>query len=209
MPSRREVLQIGVTAATTWPLASTAAHATGGSWAELDLLPIYKVVFDRRYADSIRFAERAAALGLATAAIEGDMTRVWYEDIHHEWQRRPIAIAGLTAHGPLFCFEQLGRDSGLRVAFRAEHQRAQHDEPSHALSGPGPLLDACAELDRAGSRWPAVMADAVASCPTGRWQMRAARAATPNAAWRADARNVKLYTWIIAPTLRAQQQALS
>lgn len=209
MPSRREFLQIGVTAATTWPLASTAADAAGAPRAGLGLLPIYKIVFDRRYGHSVRFAERAAALGLATAAIEGDMTRVWYDDIHHEWRRRPIAIAGLTAHGPLFCFEQLGRDTGLRVVFRAEHRHAQHNELWHTLSGPEPMLDVCAALDRAGSRWPATMADAVASCPTGRWRTRAGRAATPNAEWPADARDVNLYTWIIAPALRARPQAAS
>ena len=48
------------------------------------------------------------------------MTRFWYDDLYHRWREGPAAIAGLTAHGPLFCFEQLARDLRMRVVLRAE-----------------------------------------------------------------------------------------
>ena len=54
------------------------------------------------------------------------MTRLWFDDIYHRWKESPVAIAGLTAQGQLFCFERLAWDQGLRVVFRAEHGAMEH-----------------------------------------------------------------------------------
>lgn len=166
-------------------------------------MPIYKVIFDRRHRESVQFAGRAAVLGLATAAIEGDVTHVWYADVDPEWRRQPTAIAGLTEHGPLFCFEQLARASGLRVVFRAEHRPADRGGLAHALSGPKGMLDVCAALDIADTRWPEIVADAVASCPMGRWQIDTATTATSFADATVAERRACLYSWVIAPAVRA------
>jgi hypothetical protein len=83
-------------------------------------MPILGVVYDTRFHESRVFAERSRALGLRAHAIAGDMTRLWYDEIYPHWQQRPTALAGLTAHGPLFCFAELARDVGMRVVFRAE-----------------------------------------------------------------------------------------
>ena len=84
-----------------------------------EALPLYKVVYDVRFPQSVSFAQRAQQLGVATHAIEGDMTSFWYDDLYHRWRQDPVAIAGLTAHGPMFCFEQLAMDQRMRVVFRA------------------------------------------------------------------------------------------
>jgi hypothetical protein len=116
--SRRQFLQIGITA-TAWPIVARAADAAGVDPRQDT--PLLGVVYDTRFAESVAFARRSAALGLRVHAIDGDMTRLWYDEIYHVWQQRPTALAGLTAHGPLFCFAELARDVGMRVVFRAEH----------------------------------------------------------------------------------------
>ena len=151
MTSRREFLQIGITA-TAWPLAPAAVRAA----EEISSapLPLYKVIFDRRFAVSVEFAERAKSLGLATHGITGDMTQFWYDELYHRWKAGPAAIAGLTAHGPMFCFEQLARDQGMRVVFRAEHKLGPAGLV-HTLTGPLAMLDGSMALER-GWRWGAL-----------------------------------------------------
>ncbi|HTR00348.1 MAG TPA: hypothetical protein VMH83_10170, partial [Candidatus Acidoferrum sp.] len=56
----------------------------------------------------------APLLGMA-----GDITPFWYGELHTAWRQTPVAIAGVTEAGPLFCLEQLGREHGLRVAWRS------------------------------------------------------------------------------------------
>ncbi len=198
MTSRREFLQIGI-AASAWPLATQAARA-----ATLRRLarraaprcPLYKVVYDTRFAASVAFGRRAASLGEQLHPIQGDMTRLWYDDIYHRWKQSPVAIAGLTAQGPLFCFERLAWDQGLRVVFRAEHGAA-----GHALSGPESLLIEARDA-LAGPDWAAGMAAVVGRCPSGRAEIGSASfaCARESAGLPADE---PLYSWVIAPAVRA------
>lgn len=197
MANRREILQIGI-AATAWPLASPAVRAAGIAAAAP--VPLYALVVDRRFEESVAFGRRAAALGLATREIDGDMTRLWYDDLYHAWRRGPIAVGGLTANGPMFCFDQLGRDQGMRLVFRAEHRRG-HDRVDHDLLGPLGMLGDSAVAADAGPRWPACMADVVARCPSGRAEISTARVTTAAAGRAAGAE--PLYTWVLAPARHA------
>ena len=200
MTSRREFLQIGI-AASAWPLATQAARAggfdeLGGAIGSLPSLPLYKVVYDTRFASSVAFGRRAASLGASVHAIQGDMTRLWFDDIYHRWKESPVAIAGLTAQGPLFCFERLAWDQGLRVVFRAEHGAMEH-----VLSGPESLLiearDALANVD-----WPAAMATVVTRCPSGRAEIGSAAVGCATGTGLSSA-DEPLYSWVIAPAARA------
>lgn len=162
------------------------------------------VVYDTRFAESVAFARRSAALGLRTHPIAGDMTYLWYDGIYHHWKRGPKALAGLTAHGPMFCFAELARDVGMRVVFRAEHRPTGGGAVAHTFTGPvamlSPALDACG---RPSSLWTA-MADVVTSCPSGRTEIgsavRTAGGVPPDAA---PADSTTLYTWVIAPAMKA------
>src|SRR5262245_10881177 len=122
MTNRREFLQVGI-AATTLPLATQSLLAGAEPLGTpIDAaVPLYKIVYDVRFADSVAFARQAEARGVATHAIEGDMTRFWYDDLYYRWRSGPAAIAGLTAHGPLFCLERLAWDQRMRVVYRREH----------------------------------------------------------------------------------------
>lgn len=117
MTSRREFLKAGL-AASTWPVAAHAQLAD--SFSGGPALPLYKVLYDTRFEASTAFARRAAARGIAIHAMTGDMTRFWYDDLYHRWRQGPAAIAGLTAHGPLFCLERLAWEQRLRVVHREQ-----------------------------------------------------------------------------------------
>lgn len=194
--SRRQFLQIGLSA-TAWPMVARAAHATGV--APHPGTPLLGVVYDTRFAESVAFGARSAALGLPAHAIAGNMTHLWYDEIYHRWQHSPTALAGLTAHGPMFCFAELARDVGMRVVFRAEHCPTAGGDIAHSFTGPvhmlSTALDACR---RPESLWSA-MADVVAGCPSGRTEIgsagRTVGSAPPDAA--------TLYTWVIAPAVKA------
>lgn len=204
MTNRREFLRIGFTA-TAWPIASSAVASVGLAYDRGGPLPIYKAIYDTRFGASRRFAERIERLGVQLAAIEGDMTRVWFDDIYHVWQRAPIPIAGMTAHGPLFCFEQLARDIGMRIVFKAKHVPSDDGCLMHAITGPVTMLDECAGIDRPGAAWIGSIARAVAACPRGRAEISVLSATSPAApdAFDADADVEALYSWVIAPAVQA------
>jgi hypothetical protein len=82
----------------------------------------YKVVSDVRFADGDAFANEAERLGASVVRINGDITDFWFNDLSIRWKKSSVAIAGLTAHGPIFCLERFAWDHGLRVVFRDEHR---------------------------------------------------------------------------------------
>jgi hypothetical protein len=115
MTSRREFLKAGLVASAL-PLAARAERAD--SFSGGPAVPLYKVLYDTRFEASTAFARRAEARGIAVHAMTGDMTRFWYDDLYHRWRLGPAAIAGLTAHGPLFCLERLAWEQRMRVVHR-------------------------------------------------------------------------------------------
>jgi hypothetical protein len=203
MTNRRKFLQIGI-AASALPLAAQAARASEPlGWlgvAAAPAVPLYKAVYDSRFAASVAFARRAESLGVAMHAIEGDMTRLWYDDLYHRWRNGPAAIAGLTAHGPMFCLERLAWDQGMRVVFRAEHAPVA-GALEHRVEGPIAMLED-ARSAAAARAWGSRFADLVTRCPSGRAEVGSFAACGPNAgAVAAEAE--PLYTWVIAPARRA------
>jgi hypothetical protein len=132
--------------------------------------------------------------------MSGDMTSFWYDDLYHRWQLGSAAIAGLTAHGALFCLERLAWEQRMRVVFRGEHSLAADGCVAHRFDGPDALLR---KALRAASEptWAAALADVVAACPSGRSARQAATSLTVHAKTppAADA----LFSWVIAPQARA------
>ncbi len=85
------------------------------------------MIFDERFPASVAFGEEWKARGAAVHAIRGDITDLWFHDLDLQWKKRPVAIAGLTAHGPLFCLERLAWDRGMRVVSRVEQPSCDPD----------------------------------------------------------------------------------
>jgi hypothetical protein len=92
----------------------------------------YKVVVDQRFPASVAFGAEMTRLGAPVHSTQGDITDLWFHDLDLRWQQGPVAIAGLTAHGPLFCLERLAWDRGMRVVLRTEQPPAE--------LGAGPLI---------------------------------------------------------------------
>ncbi|MEP7242645.1 MAG: hypothetical protein ABI885_03060 [Gammaproteobacteria bacterium] len=119
MISRRTILQRGI-AATSLPLVAGWLPLQTASARALEHTSIYKVLVDARFSAARAFGREAQWRGEAVHEFHGDVTSVWYEDLHPRWKKSPAAIAGLTAHGALFCLERLSWDVGMRVVHRAE-----------------------------------------------------------------------------------------
>lgn len=128
MINRRQVLQTGL-AATSLPIIAgvsfvplQTAHARA-----LEHPSLYRVLFDQRFAASRDFGREAQRRGQSVQGFNGDITNVWFHDLHPRWQQGPAAIAGFTAHGALFCLERLAWDVGMRVTHRAEQKYDGHE----------------------------------------------------------------------------------
>lgn len=117
MVTRRDVV-LGGLALSSVPLVGSASIQAAPVRIEPGAPRYFKVIYDERFAASVDYARRARARGESVHGIQGDMTDVWYHDIDPAWRRGPVAIAGVTAHGPLFCLERLSWDFGLRLTRR-------------------------------------------------------------------------------------------
>ncbi len=203
MTTRREFLQAGIAV----PLAAGvfAADRPGladnASITRPAVLPLYKAVFDERFPESVTFAAEMRRLGIDTHGIAGDMTDLWYHDLHAQWTKTPVPIAGLTAHGPMFCLERLAWDHGMRVVFRAEHRFRPDACVEHVISASESLLNEAAALRTAGPDWSVEVAGLVRRYTPG-------RAETWPAIVTAIGRQPQteqdpLYSWVIAPRARS------
>jgi hypothetical protein len=197
MTSRREFLKVGLAASALLPAGARASLALVEAPAAVSL---YKVLYDTRFAASVAFAQSAAARGVAVHAMTGDMTPFWYDDLYHRWRQEPAAIAGLTAHGALFCLERLAWEQRMRVVYRGEHAAAGGGGLAHRFEGPAALAAAAAEAT-VDATWATALADVVTACPRGRAQSGTARSLTA----RADGMTPSepLFSWVIAPVARA------
>jgi hypothetical protein len=122
MTTRRDFLQLALAA----PLLPATRHLSAGNNGIDDLFTrahagsLYAVLCDERFAQSVAFAEEMSRRRTAVTRFRGDITDFWYGDLSVRWKAAPVAIAGVTTHGPLFCLERWGWDHGLRVAYRQD-----------------------------------------------------------------------------------------
>jgi len=99
--------------------ASIAAGRMGrmggmGRWAPAAPVTLYKVIFDARFSASRAFGSAAAGSGRMTAAIRGDVTALWSDDLRLQWAKGGGAIAGMTTLPSFFCLQQLAQDHWMR-----------------------------------------------------------------------------------------------
>src|SRR5580704_6560247 len=138
MVNRRSVMKIG-----------TAAVA--GALVNLPVLgrnpapcAFQRAVFDERFAGCRAFAAELQGTGVSTSAIRGDVADLWYGDLRAHLSENRWPIAGLTDRPALFCLEELARDVGMRVVFRADHIIDQSGDQTghaqHTAVGPASLV---------------------------------------------------------------------
>jgi hypothetical protein len=129
MTTRRDFLQMALTApvlpaSLRLPLSDRRTDVLS---AHADLGSLYTVLCDERFEESVVFAEEVSRRGTPVTRFRGDITDFWYRHLSRRWKTDPVAIAGVTAHGPLFCLERWGWDHGLRVASRQDLSVAGQD----------------------------------------------------------------------------------
>lgn len=146
MTDRRQFLKIGL-ATSTIPLAARATGtSTFSAFSSEKALPFYKVIVDERYAESVAFGRAMEDRGYDAYLMKnGDLTKFWYEHLNAIWEKEPVAVAGFTKFGPLFCLEQLGRTYGAKVVYRGDHLY-QQGRVSHQLKGPEKMLSDSSNL---------------------------------------------------------------
>lgn len=148
MTNRRAVLQSAL-AVTTLPIAGALQSLSGGNHWPFD------IVYDNRLTPSVEFANELSRHGsTGVYSFTGDVTDLWYNILQAKWSRAPRALAGLTAHGPLFCLERLGWEHGLRLTFRAEHHGERLESLSHSLDTADRNAQKLSASIVAGAAWP-------------------------------------------------------
>ena len=125
------------------------------------------------------------------------MTDLWYRELHPHWQKTPMPIVGLTAHGPLFCLERLAWDHRMRVVFRAEHEYRGDGCVEHRVSAPDDVLPAATDLAAAGADWGVQAARLVSRCVSGR--PRASETIVTRLAQAVSINHEPMFSWVIAP----------
>jgi hypothetical protein len=154
--NRRDVLQSAL-ALTTLPIAGALQSLSGKNhFRRLD------VVCDSSLPPSIAFANELSRHGSTTYSFAGDVTDLWYNTLHAKWRTAPLTLAGLTAHGPLFCLERLGWEYGLRLTFRSEHYGETLDSLLHSLDDPNTHAQDLSSWVAAGAAWPREVAGLLA-----------------------------------------------
>lgn len=144
MVNRRGVLKIG--AATVagvlvkMPDSGRALPPTGARLAFL------RAVFDERFAECRGFAAELLSAGVCTSPIRGDVAKLWYDNLRVHLRENRLPVAGLTDRTALFCLEELARDVGMRVIFRADHMIDQNGRTQHMAVGPASLVAAAHSL---------------------------------------------------------------
>jgi hypothetical protein len=109
LASRRMFLTCGLGACASSALIPVVPNRTR-------VAPYYKAVFDERFEDARVFAAGAAERGTQTAAIRGDITKLFFDDLDLRWKQGPIRLAGYTTPASLFCLDLLARDRGMHVS---------------------------------------------------------------------------------------------
>jgi len=130
MATRRDFLQLALTA----PLLPASLRLPSpdirieAPAADAQLGSLYAVLCDERFAESVAFAEEMSRHGTPVTRFRGDITDFWFGDLSRRWRTEPVAIAGVTTHGPLFCLERWAWDHGLRIAAREDLPVADEHE---------------------------------------------------------------------------------
>jgi len=144
MVDRRDVLKLGA-GSIAGVLMGTPNLAFGGVPPYSDG-SLQRAVFDERFEESLAFAVAMKRRNVVTSGIQGDVARLWYEDLRARLSHRPAPIAGLTNRVTLFCLEELARDVGAKVCFRVDHVIYANGHVQHEAVGPAPVVEAARKL---------------------------------------------------------------
>jgi len=129
--------------ATPWGPGPATPRATAFEAAPVEptTATFDSVVLNERYSDARLFARTLAARGVPVLPIAGDAGTLWYGMLRKQVNSGRGCIAGMGTPTDLMILESLGREAGLRVQFRAQHDARGRRTLTHSISGnDGPSL---------------------------------------------------------------------
>ncbi|HJP36164.1 MAG: hypothetical protein QF609_00510 [Gammaproteobacteria bacterium] len=77
-------------------------------------LPLH-FIYETRLLDPAGALPSWCAQASRSYAITGDVTPVWYHELHRHWERRSISTGGLTYEAEFFVLKTLARDYDYEV----------------------------------------------------------------------------------------------
>ena len=187
MIDRRRFLQSGVALSAVSAGSTAVARAAGAvtqtAGPGAPVLRPERLIVDRGLPEARLTARAARAAGIPIAVVDGDMSRLWYDEFDLQWRRKPMVLAGVTAPEGLFVLETLANDSGMRVVYRGDHRRSGAGLARHQLRGPATMLGPLA-AGRAGTDfWGEEMVAALSRCGSTRAPVADGRPGRPGC-WR-------------------------
>jgi len=206
MPSRREFIRSLLAlsmAPVALPIRESANLTPGYEIVTPAHHRLHCIVSDVRSRWSSDFGREAERLGVRVVRTSGDITDLWFNDLSRRWRETPVAIAGLTAHGPLFCLERFGWDYGLRVVFRGTHRFLDTRCVEHEISGPTRAIVAAQDAGLTGAGWAGRLAHVLTSCVASRDTTSATVTGVVLTDHLGDL-NEPLVSWMIAPKLGSE-----
>jgi hypothetical protein len=111
----------------------------------------YKFVYDVRFPCAVRCAASMGANRLERAAISGDVTALWRDDLRGHWSQPSGPVAGMTAGGAALCLQQMGRDQWIRAVLHVRHLPAVDGSMRHLMTGAEPLVAQLSEHLQTGT----------------------------------------------------------
>lgn len=126
-------------------------------------LPLLAIA-DRRYSDSLRFADAIAQAGGEITEIGSDIGTLWFDDIEPRLRHGGLSLAGLTLASDIFVLERLAGVSRSATIYAGCHDwRGPCSQ--HQLSGAMRLARPVAALRTGGSDWARALGEAIAADP--------------------------------------------
>jgi hypothetical protein len=138
MVNRRSVMKLGA-ATVAGALVDLPVFGRDLSPARAHIT-FHRAVFDERFAECRGFAAELHGAGIFTSEIRGDVAKLWYDDLRVHLRENRLPVAGSTDRAALFCLEELARDVGMRVIFRADHMMDENGHAQHSAVGPASLV---------------------------------------------------------------------
>jgi hypothetical protein len=158
--NRREFVAFGISwAALLAPQVSLAVSRH----AKPNGTPLLAIA-DRRYSDSVRFANAIARAGGDAREIGSDIGTLWFGDLEPRLRQGGFRLAGLTLPSDLFVLERLAGRSRSATLYTGCHDwRGPCSQ--HRLSGALSLGGPVSALDTAGPDWASALGEALVAAP--------------------------------------------
>jgi len=174
------------------------------SYGRVNREPPHDAIVEMSSPLALAFRLAAVELGLEVHGIHDDITDLWYHKLDRQWKNAPGMLAGITLSTSLFCLETFARDCGMRVWFRALHNKTANGQAERVMSGDERLVEQAAVLDGEWAGAFARFAMAVPLSKGGKFQQKIVE----TAALQSEEPD-HMVSWIIAPQLRNQSDVIS